>query len=56
VGSRIARGELRPTSCKKGQFICSMGLEWMGVHIYAPKATMPRKMDCAERLITHIIK
>jgi hypothetical protein len=36
-GSRRARGGVGPTSCNMGRLTCSMGLEWMGIHIHTSK-------------------
>jgi hypothetical protein len=44
VGSRIARGGVRPTSCKTGQLTHSKGLERMGICIGATKAITPSRV------------
>jgi hypothetical protein len=44
VGSRIARGEVGPASCKLGQLTCSMELEWGEISTHASKATTPSKV------------
>jgi hypothetical protein len=48
VDSRIARrgGGGGAISLKMGQLTCSMGLDWMGVHTRASKATTPSKGFC----------
>jgi hypothetical protein len=52
VGSRIARGEVRPTSCKMGQLTCNMGLELMRIYIRASKATTPSKGFLPKKRLT----
>jgi hypothetical protein len=56
VGSRIARGRVA-SIMQMGQFSCSMGLEWTGVHICASKPTISNKgFGIKERQIhTHLI-